>query len=61
MQIGKSGHSLAVRLPAGFAGRDALIVAAALEAGCGTLFSAAMQDGRVVGRRLPIRTPFAVA
>jgi predicted nucleic acid-binding protein len=43
----------------GFQVYDALIVAAALEAGCGTLFSEDMQDGRVVEGRLTIRNPFA--
>jgi predicted nucleic acid-binding protein len=36
---------------------DALIVAAALEAGCDTLFTEDMQDGRVLGG-LTIRNPF---
>lgn len=45
----------------GFPVHDALIVAAALEAGCGTLFSEDMQDGQVVEGRLTIRNPFAAA
>jgi len=36
---------------------DALIVAAAMEAGCDTLFSEDLQHGRVFGR-LTIRNPF---
>lgn len=36
---------------------DALIVAAALEAGCNVLYSEDMQDGRAFGR-LTIRNPF---
>ncbi|MBN8508777.1 MAG: PIN domain-containing protein [Burkholderiales bacterium] len=38
---------------------DALIVAAALLAGCRTLHTEDMQDGLVIERRLTIRNPFA--
>lgn len=38
---------------------DALIIAAALHAGCDTLYSEDMQDGLVIERRLTIRNPFA--
>lgn len=41
-----------------FALYDALIVAAALHAGCDTLYSEDMQDGLVVEKRLTIRNPF---
>jgi predicted nucleic acid-binding protein len=37
---------------------DAMIVAAALEADCDTLWSEDMRDGLVIGRRLKIRDPF---
>lgn len=37
---------------------DAMILAAALEAECGTLWSEDMQDGMVVNGRLTIRNPF---
>lgn len=37
---------------------DALIVAAALLAGCATLYSEDMQDGQVIERQLTIRNPF---
>lgn len=37
---------------------DALIVAAALLAGCTTLFSEDMQDGQVIDQQLTIRNPF---
>lgn len=37
---------------------DALIVAAALAAGCDTLFSEDMHDGLVIEGRLTIRNPF---
>lgn len=39
---------------------DALIVAAALLAGCKTLYSEDMQDGQIIERKLTIRNPFAV-
>jgi predicted nucleic acid-binding protein len=48
----------------GIAGRtgyqffDALIIASAIEAGCDTLFSEDMQNGRVIDGRLTIRDPF---
>ena len=41
----------------GFAFYDALIVAAAIEAGCDTLFTEDMQHGRAIGG-LTIRNPF---
>jgi predicted nucleic acid-binding protein len=37
---------------------DALMIAAALRAGCGTLWSEDMQDGMVIDRRLRIADPF---
>jgi predicted nucleic acid-binding protein len=40
---------------------DALIVAAALEAGCSTLLTEDMQQGRVIDGRLTIQNPFAQA
>ncbi len=40
---------------------DALIVAAALMAGCTTLYSENMQDGLVIERKLTIRNPFQPA
>ena len=39
---------------------DALIVAAALRAGCDTLWSEDMQDGAVIDGRLRIVNPFRV-
>jgi predicted nucleic acid-binding protein len=38
---------------------DALVVAAALEAGCAILFSEDFQDGQTIDGRLTIRNPFA--
>lgn len=40
---------------------DAMIVAAALDVGCGILYSEDMHDGLVVDRRLTIRNPFLTA
>jgi predicted nucleic acid-binding protein len=53
-------HASAVSLARdhGFAFYDALIVAAALEAGCDTLMSEDLQDGRAI-ERLKIVNPFA--
>ncbi|MDP1527676.1 MAG: PIN domain-containing protein [Rhodocyclaceae bacterium] len=38
---------------------DALIIAAALAAGCSTLYSEDMQDGQVFEGRLTVKNPFA--
>jgi predicted nucleic acid-binding protein len=37
---------------------DALIIASALEAGCGILFSEDLQDGQLIDARLTVRNPF---
>jgi predicted nucleic acid-binding protein len=37
---------------------DALIVSAAIEAGCKTLYSEDLQDGQIINRQLTIRNPF---
>lgn len=54
-------HDAALRLAVrhGFHIYDALIVAAALEAGCDTLYSEDMQSGQLIAGRLTIRNPFA--
>jgi len=39
--------------------RDSVILAAALVAGCDTLYSEDMQDGQVFEGRLTVRNPFA--
>jgi len=39
---------------------DASIVAAALSAGCGTLYSEDLQGGQLIDGRLTIRNPFAL-
>ena len=40
---------------------DALIVAAALQTDCSTLYSEHMQDGLVIDERLRVRNPFNTA
>jgi predicted nucleic acid-binding protein len=49
--------ALALARDHGFAFYDALIVASAIEAGCDTLYSEDMQNGRSIGG-LTIRNPF---
>lgn len=56
IDIHQSGIGLARRY--NFSVYDSMIVAAALEAGCGTLWSEDMQDGLRVDDRLTIRNPF---
>jgi predicted nucleic acid-binding protein len=55
--INAQGRRIAERYKLGI--YDALIIAAALEAGCDTLYSEDMQDGLVIDDRLAIRNPFA--
>ena len=54
-------HAAGVRLAERYQFKvfDAMIVAAALAAGCNTLWSEDMHDGLVVDGRLTIRNPFA--
>jgi predicted nucleic acid-binding protein len=56
LAVHESGLDLAERH--GFQLYDAMIVAAALDAGCDVLWSEDMQDGMVVDGRLTIRNPF---
>jgi len=53
-------HETALRLAAshGFHIYDALIIAAALESECATLYSEDLQSGQVIDERLTIRNPF---
>jgi predicted nucleic acid-binding protein len=51
--------ALGIAERSGFQLYDALIVAAALDAGCVTLFSEDLQDGQVIEGRLTIRNPFS--
>jgi predicted nucleic acid-binding protein len=54
-------HDAAVRIAAthGYHIFDALIIAAALEAGCATLYSEDLRDGQTIAGQLTIRNPFA--
>ena len=56
-------HDAALRVAAqtGYAFYDALIIAAALEAGCTMLFSEDLQHGQVIDGQLTIRNPFVPA
>jgi len=58
--ISLNTHKMALRIADkyGYSIYDALIVAAALEAGCGTLHSEDLQDGQVINQQLTIRNPF---
>ncbi len=55
-QIHQRGLAVAERYRFSF--YDALIVAAALESGCTTLFSEDLQDGQVIDQTLTVRNPF---
>lgn len=57
LQTHEVGRALAQRY--GFSVYDSMIVAAALIAGCDTLWSEDMQDGLLVEGRLRIANPFA--
>jgi len=50
--------ALAIAEKYGYSIYDGLIVSAALEAGCATLYSEDLQDGQVINRQLTIRNPF---
>jgi predicted nucleic acid-binding protein len=58
LTLGLHEAALALARDHGLAFYDALIVAAAIEAGCDTLWSEDMQHGRVISG-LTIRNPFA--
>jgi predicted nucleic acid-binding protein len=53
-------HEAAVRIAEmhGYNIYDALVVAAALEAGCATLYSEDLHDGQTIDGQLTIRNPF---
>ena len=40
---------------------DALVAAAALQAGCTTLYSEDLQDGQIIDQKLTIRNPFVLS
>jgi predicted nucleic acid-binding protein len=51
-------RGLAVAARYGLNVYDAMIVASALESGCGVLYSEDLQDGQVFERQLTVRNPF---
>ena len=55
-----STHETALKLAEdhGYEVYDALVIAAALESGCSTLYSEDLQDGQVIDGKLTIRNPF---
>ena len=55
-------HEVALRIASrtGYQFYDALVIAAALESGCTTLFSEDLQDGQVIEGSLTIRNPFSI-
>jgi predicted nucleic acid-binding protein len=63
LPIGVATHEAALEIAQrdGLGFYDSLIVASALEAGCSTLFSEEVQDGRTIAGRLTIRNPFRQA
>ena len=50
--------ALAIAEKYGYSIYDALVVSAAMEAGCKTLYSEDLQDGQIINRQLTIRNPF---
>lgn len=56
LQTHERGLRIAERY--GFSVYDSLIVAAALEAGCTTLYTEDLQDGQTIERTLAVRNPF---
>lgn len=56
VEIHQRGLQIAERYR--FAIYDALIIAAALDAGCSTLYTEDLQDGQVIDNTLTIRNPF---
>lgn len=56
VEVHEQGRAIARRDGLGF--YDALMVAAALQAGCTTMYSEDMQDGMKIEGRLTIRNPF---
>ncbi|MFY9753526.1 MAG: PIN domain-containing protein [Candidatus Acidiferrales bacterium] len=61
LAIGVETHEAALEIAMrdGYNIYDALVIAAALEAGCGILYSEDFRDGQTINGRLTIRNPFA--
>jgi predicted nucleic acid-binding protein len=58
LTLGMHETALEIAGSTGYQLYDALIIAAALEAGCTTLFSEDLHDGQVINGRLTICNPF---
>ncbi|MBV1800603.1 PIN domain-containing protein [Siccirubricoccus sp. G192] len=61
LSLGTHDAALEIAARTGYQIYDALILAAALEAGCATLLSEDLQDGQVIDGRLTLRNPFRPA
>ncbi len=61
MSVATHDRAMQVAERYGFSIYDALIISAALLAGCTTLYSEDMQHGQIVDRQLTIRNPFAAS
>jgi predicted nucleic acid-binding protein len=59
LTVGLHEAGIAVAERTGDRYHDSLIIAAALEAGCETLFSEDLHNGQVIDDRLTIRNPFS--
>jgi predicted nucleic acid-binding protein len=58
MSLDTHRTGLAIAEKYGYGIYDALLIAAALESGCKTLYSEDLQDGQAINRQLTIRNPF---
>lgn len=60
LPVGIEMHEAALKIAAGYSLNiyDALVVAAALQAGCAVLYSEDLQDGQVIDQKLTIRNLF---
>ena len=56
MEMHEAARTIAAKH--GYSIYDALVIAAALEAGCATLYSEDLRDGQVIDGQLTIRNPF---
>jgi predicted nucleic acid-binding protein len=51
-------HGILPELPFRYGIYDALVIAAAIEAGCATLYSEGFHDGQTINGQVTIRNPF---
>lgn len=57
LELHEAGRKIAEKH--GYSIYDALVIAAAMEAGCTTLYSEDLQDGQVIEGQVTVRNPFA--